>query len=214
MDKKVMADMFKYICDHDEIRPVMNGIHFDEEKKCCYGSDGHVLVLYKETIPALKGKTISESGDEIEGRYPNVFSVFPEEKPGSFTEVAIDVEQLQKACQWHSRNIDSDDKDVVVINDIGFNIKSLCGLLITIQAVEFQPKLKFSMFGKTRPVLIHSKKMDSIIMPAFYEEEKVDLKRDCGCSMIYSYENFINDYVFNSWKTVDKKKPLDWLDQY
>lgn len=212
MDKRVITAMFKNICDKNEIRPVMNGVCFDEEKPVCYGSDGHVLVIYKESDPRFKGKIMAENGEEIEGKYPNVYACFPDEKKGEFTEFTVDADQLRKACQWHSRNIDANEHDAVVINGIGFNIRYLLRLLTTIETVEHQPKLKFLMFDKERPVVVHSKKMDSLIMPALYEEEKIDLKRDYGDSMLYSFENFINDYVFNCWKQDDKKKPLSWLD--
>lgn len=212
MNEKVINAMFNNICDKNEIRPVMNGIHFDEKKNCCYASDGHLLVIYHESDPYFAGKTMSPTGEVIDGCYPNVYAVFPDIEKSEHKVCELDVIQLQKACQWHARNIDSNEHDAVIIEGVGFNIKLLNKLLTTIETVERQPKLKFIIFDSSRPVVIKSKKMDSIIMPALYDEANIDLKRgEYGDVMYYSYENFINDYVFNSWRKPEVKKPLDWL---
>ena len=91
MDKKIIKAMFDNICAKDELRPIMNGIHFEESR--CYASDGHILIIYNEGVPRLKDKTILLEGMEIDGRYPNVDSVLPS-KNAKYTEMQIDVEQL------------------------------------------------------------------------------------------------------------------------
>ena len=46
-----------------------------------------------------------------------------------------------------------------------------------------------------------------------YNEKDIDAESEFNetCT-VYSYENFINDYVFNSWKDEVPKKVLSWLD--
>lgn len=41
----------------------------------------------------------------------------------------------------------------------------------------------------------------------------IDTEREGeGYTQTYSYENFINDYVFNSWRKQEKPQTLSWLD--
>lgn len=212
MDKKVINALFKYAAGKDDIRPALVGVHF--EKNRCYATDGHVLCIYnKGGDDRFAGKTIAENGETIECVYPKVDSVFPSDKDEHQND-EIDAVQLQKACQWQIHQLTSNENDVVVINDVGYNIRLLNRLLTIIESVEHQPKLKFEIYGTLRPVVVKSKDMKSIIMPAKYVSDSIDLKRGAiGEVMIYSYENFINDYVFNSWKKPETKKALDWLDK-
>lgn len=208
MDKKIIKAMFDNICAKDELRPIMNGIHFEESR--CYASDGHILIIYNEGVPRLKDKTILLEGMEINGRYPNVDSVLPS-KNAKYTEMQIDVEQLKNACIWHSKKPSAMDVDRVVICDVGLNVNTLLRFLKTVSL--FGKEQTFCFYDKLKSVLVEGENFKGIIMPMEYNEKDIDAESEFNetCT-VYSYENFINDYVFNSWKDEVPKKVLSWLD--
>lgn len=208
MDKKIIKAMFDNICAKDELRPIMNGIHFEESR--CYASDGHILIIYNEGVPRLKDKTILLEGMEIDGRYPNVDSVLPS-KNAKYTEMQIDVEQLKNACIWHSKKPSAMDVDRVVICDVGLNVNTLLRFLKTVSL--FGKEQTFCFYDKLKSVLVEGENFKGIIMPMEYNEKDIDAEFEFNetCT-VYSYENFINDYVFNSWKDESPKKVLSWLD--
>lgn len=208
MDKKIIKSMFDNICAKDELRLIMNGIHFEESR--CYASDGHVLIIYNESVPRLKDKTILLEGMEIDGRYPNVDSVFPSEN-AKHTEMQIDVEQLKNACIWHSKKPSAMDVDRVVICGVGLNVNTLLRFLKTVSL--FGKEQTFAFYDRLKSVLVEGENFKGIIMPMEYNEKDIDAESEFNetCT-VYSYESFINDYVFNSWKDESPKKVLSWLD--
>lgn len=208
MDKKIIKSMFDNICAKDVLRPIMNGIHFEENR--CYASDGHVLIIYNESVPRLKDKTILLEGMEIDGKYPNVDSVFPSEN-AKHTEMQIDVEQLKNACIWHSKKPSAMDVDRVVICGVGLNVNTLLRFLKTVSL--FGKEQTFYFYDRLKSVLVDGENFKGIIMPMEYNEKDIDAESEFNetCT-VYSYENFINDYVFNSWKDEAPKKVLSWLD--
>lgn len=208
MDKKIIKSMFDNICANDVLRPIMNGIHFEESR--CYASDGHILIIYNESVPRLKDKTILLEGMEIDGRYPNVDSVLPS-KNAKYTEMQIDVEQLKNACIWHSKKPSAMDIDRVVICDVGLNVNTLLRFLKTVSL--FGKEQTFAFYDRLKSVLVEGENFKGIIMPMEYNEKDIDAESEFNetCT-VYSYENFINDYVFNSWKDEVPKKVLSWLD--
>lgn len=208
MDKKIIKSMFDNICAKDELRLIMNGIHFEESR--CYASDGHVLIIYNESVPRLKDKTILLEGMEIDGKYPNVDSVFPSEN-AKHTEMQIDVEQLKSACIWHSKKPSAMDVDRVVICGVGLNVNTLLRFLKTVSL--FGKEQTFAFYDRLKSVLVEGENFKGIIMPMEYNEKDIDAESEFNetCT-VYSYENFINDYVFNSWKDEAPKKVLSWLD--
>lgn len=208
MDKKIIKSMFDNICAKDVLRPIMNGIHFEENR--CYASDGHILIIYNESVPRLKDKTILLEGTEIDGRYPNVDSVLPSEN-AKHTEMQIDVEQLKNACIWHSKKPSAMDVDRVVICGVGLNVNTLLSFLKTVSL--FGKEQTFAFYDRLKSVLVEGENFKGIIMPMEYNEKDIDAESEFNetCT-VYSYENFINDYVFNSWKDEASKKVLNWLD--
>ncbi len=208
MDKKIIKSMFDNICAKDVLRPIMNGIHFEENR--CYASDGHILIIYNESVPRLKDKTILLEGMEIDGRYPNVDSVLPSEN-AKHTEMQIDVEQLKNACIWHSKKPSAMDVDRVVICGVGLNVNTLLRFLKTVSL--FGKEQTFAFYDRLKSVLVEGENFKGIIMPMEYNEKDIDAESEFNetCT-VYSYENFINDYVFNSWKDEAPKKVLNWLD--
>lgn len=208
MDKKIIKSMFDNICAKDVLRPIMNGIHFEENR--CYASDGHILIIYNESVPRLKDKTILLEGMEIDGRYPNVDSVLPSEN-AKHTEIQIDVEQLKNACIWHSKKPSAMDVDRVVICGVGLNVNTLLRFLKTVSL--FGKEHTFAFYDRLKSVLVEGENFKGIIMPMEYNEKDIDAESEFNetCT-VYSYENFINDYVFNSWKDEASKKVLNWLD--
>lgn len=208
MDKKIIKSMFDNICAKDVLRPIMNGIHFEENR--CYASDGHILIIYNESVPRLKDKTILLEGMEIDGIYPNVDSVLPSEN-AKHTEMQIDVEQLKNACIWHSKKPSAMDVDRVVICGVGLNVNTLLRFLKTVSL--FGKEQTFAFYDRLKSVLVEGENFKGIIMPMEYNEKDIDAESEFNetCT-VYSYENFINDYVFNSWKDEASKKVLNWLD--
>lgn len=208
MDKKIIKSMFDNICAKDVLRPIINGIHFEEKR--CYASDGHLLIIYNEGSIRLAGKTILLEGIEQEGKYPNVDSVFPSEN-AKHTEIQIDVEQLKNACIWHSKKPSAMDIDRVVICDVGLNVNTLLRFLKTVSL--FGKVQTFSFYDRLKSVLVEGENFKGIIMPMEYSEKDIDFVSEFEetCT-VYSYENFINDYIFNSWKDEEPKKVLSWLD--
>lgn len=208
MDKKIIKSMFDNICAKDILRPIMNGVHFEENR--CYASDGHVLVIYNEGSERLKGKTMLQDGEETQGIYPKVDSVLPKEKE-EHTELIIDVEQLKNACQWHQRQLSFSNMARVIIEGVGFSVNTMLRFLKTISL--FGTEQKFLMYGKMKSTMVVGENFKGLIMPMEYDESQIDMKSDItGECLVYSYENFINEYVFNAWKEDKKPKPLSWLD--
>lgn len=209
MDKKIIQLLFANICDKDELRPVMNGVHFESER--CYATDGHILVIYGEGNPKLAGKTMKQTGEEIDGRYPNVDGVFPpEDKYG--TKLNIDIKQLHAACVWHSKQQTSTEHDGVVINGVSYNVRSLRRIL-EVMVYGGAKDVKFFNSQPDRATVIIGNKLKGLIMPQKYEESGVDGEREDEYSArTFSYENFINEFVFNSWRKEPKKEPMTWLD--
>ncbi len=209
MDKKVIQLLFANICGKDELRPVMNGVHFESER--CYATDGHILVIYGEGNPKLDNKTMRRTGEEIDGRYPNVDSVFPSAENYG-TKLNIDIKQLYSACLWHTKQADANEHDGVVINGVSYNVGSLRRIL-EVMLCGGAGTVKFYNSQPDRATVITSNKLKGLVMPQQFEESGIDGERtDENYSRTYSYENFINEYVFNSWRKEPKKEPFSWLD--
>lgn len=209
MDKKIIKAIYDNIVAKDQLKMVMTGIHFEEGR--CYASDGHVLIIYNEGSPRLNGKTVLADGTEQDGKYPNVDMVFPSTKE-ECTEIKIDAEQLKNACIWHGKKtLSVNTTDRVVIGEAAFNVATLARFLKVICLSGKEQTLK--LYGRARPAVIEGECFRGIIMPMEYADESVDAQDDYddACS-VYSFESFINDYVFNSWRNETSKKVMDWLD--
>lgn len=207
MNKKIIKAMYLNIASKDPNRPVMNGVHFEEGR--CYASDGHVLVILNEGSKVLDGKTLSIEGEEIEGYYPNVDSVFPQRKETD-TEFALDVKQLKDACSYHMRRQDTTDKDAVVINGVAFNVRTMFRLLTTLLLADVRD-VKFTTRDRSNAVVVENGTLlRCLIMPTVYSDEQIDAEAELGDPVVLSYENFINDFVFNGWKKPQVKEDLAW----
>ena len=75
MDKKILKAIYANVVAKDDLRPVMNGVCFEEER--CYGSDGHLLVIYNHGNKQFAGKIVAQNGEIIDGKYPNIDGVIP-----------------------------------------------------------------------------------------------------------------------------------------
>lgn len=209
MDKKIVKAMYTNIVGKEEVPPIMKGVHF--EKGRCYATDSHILVVYKEGNSKLDGKTIDLSGTELSGRYPNIDSVIPKDTSLQKFGSRIDLEQMQKACSWHLRQAGSTKNDAVVIEGICYNINLLNKVLNVFFAANELKNATMHKNDKTRPSVIKSKNIDAVIMPVTYSESSVDEERKPEGSVIRSYENFINTYVFEGWKKAPVVAELSWL---
>lgn len=207
MDKKILKAMYANVVAHDELRPVMNGVYFDEEGECV-GSDGHLLIVYKCGKTKFEGKIIALTGEEITGRYPNYRSVIPKERE----EYAhrIDLKELYAACQFHLKKEGANPEDRVSILHKTFKVKSLVGILNVFNTAG---KLKEAVLYKSdqaTATVIECKEITGIIMPCQHFEENVDVQIEDDSPVTISYENLINDYAFNSWRKPESK---DWMDE-
>lgn len=207
MDKKIVKAIYANIVAKDELRPFMNGVCFEEER--CYGSDGHLLIVYKQSSKKLSGKTIMQDGNEIEGKYPNVDKVIPlerEEYPHR-----IDLKELYNACVYHTRKQDSMQDDRVSIFHKTFVIRSLVKLLAVFAASGELNKTVIYKSEQDRATVVESKLLTGIIMPSVHDEKAIDQGEQVGESKVVSYEFLLNDYAYNSWKKPENKGDLDWL---
>ena len=103
--------------------------------------------------------------------------------------------------------------DRVVINGVGYNIRTLLCLLNVLLLVGDHHKIKFYNSDPSRCSVLIGTKLKCLIMPMQYEEDSIDAEREGeGCTRTFSYENFINDFVFNSWRKTNKPSNLSWLD--
>lgn len=208
MDKKILKAMYANVVANDELRPVMNGVYFDEAGECV-GSDGHLLIVYRCGNTKFDGKVIHQTGEEItQGRYPNYRSVIPAGREEY--KHRIDLKELLAACQYHLKKEGSNQEDRVSILHKTFKIKSLVGILNVFNAAG---KLKEAVMYKadqTIATVIECKLLTGIIMPCQHFEESVDVAEEDGSPVTISYESLINDYAFNSWK---KQESKDWMDE-
>ena len=208
LDKKIIKAIYANVVSHDDLRPVLNGIHFEEGR--CYGTDGKVLVIYGVGSKELADKTILQNGEPVDGRYPNVDSVIPaerEEYPHR-----IDLRELHAACVYHQNKEDANENDRILIAHKGFYVRTLYKLLNVFLAAGQLNKAVMYKSEPSRATVIESKSITAIIMPVHVDgESDVDSEREEGESQIVSYENFINDYAFNHWRKPEQKSDMDWI---
>lgn len=207
MDKKILKAIYANIVAKDELRPVMNGMYFEEGR--CYGSDGHLLVIYKQGSKELAGKIVAQNGETIDGKYPNVDSVVPKEREEY--PHRIDLKELYAACVYHSRKPEATPDDRVSIMHKTFMIRSLVKLLAVFSASGELSNAKIYRSSNDRASVVESKLITAIIMPSLHDENVIDKETQEGESIVMSYENLLNDYAFNSWRKPDSKGDLDWV---
>lgn len=209
MEKKIIKAMYSSIVSKETIRPMMTGVFFDED--CCVASDTHILVVYKHKFPEHKGKILSATGEQISGNYPNYKRVFPAKENLKEYIPRIDLLQLQKACAWFVRQPGFDENDVVVIRGKGLMIRRLSTML---NLLALTPEIKTAKIYNTpegNPLVVKAKTIEALQMPCKFDESMVDAPREDGCSIVFSLENLINQFVFEGWKPKPVEDPLHWL---
>lgn len=206
MNKKIVKAMFSYAVSKEQVRPLMQGVHFEED--VCVASDTHVLVVYKASNPALAGKTKLEDGTDIEGRYPSFKRVIPK-KAG--TPVNYNWSQVYKAIKWFKKQEGYNPQDKLAVGEAQVTMEILLSALEVFNAAGDLSLIKSSEFGPSRPILLESDQLTAIAMPCEANPEKVDLERvDCE-SVIVSYANLINTYAIESAKPKEVKVEMAWL---
>lgn len=208
MDKKVMKAMYAYIVSKDQMRPMMTGVFFD--KNAIVASDAKVLVKYKIPGGKFTGKILAANGEEISGKYPNYERVFPSVEGQYFP--PIDLEQLQKAIAWFTRQPGFTEDDTVLMEGKGVSIKRLGTLLNILVVGNDIKKAKMAKTQDGQPVVIHSPKFDALLMPMNADESKADNERVEDCPLVITLENLINQYVFEGWRPKTVEDPMSWLD--
>lgn len=209
MDKKIVKAMYTNIVSKDNQSPVLNGVHFEKDR--CYATDTKILVVYHKGSSNFDGKTLDLSGTELNGRFPNVDSVMPKTDALNKFGARIDLEQLQKACNWHLRLPESTKNDGVVIEDVCYNLECLQKILNVFQAASELKTATMLKTEKQKPTVIKGKSLEAIIMPMQYSETSVDAERQPEGSAVHSYENFINTFVFEGWKKQPVATEMSWL---
>lgn len=206
MNKKIVKAMFSYAVSKEQVRPLMQGVHFEED--VCVASDTHVLVVYKASNPALAGKTKLEDGTDIEGRYPSFKRVIPK-KAG--TPVNYNWSQVYKAIKWFKKQEGYNPQDKLAVGEAQVTMEILLSALEVFNAAGDLSLIKSSEFGPSRPILLESDQLTAIAMLCEANPEKVDLERvDCE-SVIVSYANLINTYAIESAKPKEVKVEMAWL---
>lgn len=207
MDKRILKQMFTDIVGRDDYRPILMGVHFEED--CCVATDTHMLVVYKQSNPELAGRTITIDGQECKGKYPDWRRVIPTKVPNE--PLPIDLGQLHKALKWHKRQATSHKDDKIAFGDISFSIDFLYRVLNIYKTAQELSECQFTLNVADRPAKMESTSITSIIMPVLSEASNVDGERLPDAPLTLSYETIINNYAFNSWKKVEKPAELAWV---
>lgn len=207
MDKKVLKQMYADIVSREPIRPVILGIHFEED--ACVATDTHVLVVYKQGSKNLAGRTINSEGEDCKGTYPNWQRVIPAEMPGE--PLPINLTQLYKALKWHRQQPDSHRGDMIAFDDCVMSVDYLYRVLNVYMVAGELPLCKFYLNEVTRPAKLESPNLTAIVMPVSGGNYEIDGERENEGIAILSYETIINNYAFNSWKKTEKPMELAWI---
>ena len=209
MNKKIVKALFSGVVAKDSVRPLLQGVHFTEEE--CVATDTRVLVVYKETNPALAGRTILPDGsdaNEGKGQYPNWTRVFPKAKG---TTISIDWRQLNRALKWMTRQPDKQEYDRVVVGEMYLSMAILVKLLSVFEAAGELGSIVATSYDPARPMKLESESLKGIIMPTVPEPEKVDAPREDTGSIVMSYANLINTFAIESTKPKEAKVEMAWL---
>lgn len=206
MNKKIVKAMFSYAVSKEQIRPIMQGVHFEED--VCVATDTRVLVVYKASNPALAGTTKLEDGTDIKGTFPAFKRVIPK-KAG--TPVNYNWSQVYRAIKWFKKQEGYNPNDRLVIGNCHVAMAILLNALEVFNAAGDLSFMKVSVIDPARPVLLESEQLTAIVMPYQSESEKVDLERQDCESVIVSYANLINTYAIESAKPKEAKVEMAWL---
>lgn len=208
MNKKIVKALFSYAVAKDDIRPLMKGVHFEED--VCVASDTHVLVVYKESNPNLAGRTILEDGTDAakNGVYPAFKRVIPKGKGN--TEM-LNWSQVYKALKWFKKQPDFNPNDRLAVGECHVSVRYLLNILEIFNAAGELGTVIATTYDPTRPIKLESGQLTAIAMPVVAEPENVDLPRvDCG-SVIMSYANLINTFAIESTRPKEKVEEMAWL---
>lgn len=208
MDKKIIKALYGVV-SKDGIYPNMGGVHFEKDR--CVATDTRVLVVYHEGSEKHQGKTLSITGEQVKGKYPDVKRVIPKKLTN---QVVLDFGQLQRACVWWGRQSGHNSEDKVVIKGTCLNIAYLQKLLSFFVLTCETRTMKFYLNAdKSRPVVGVSDMFTALLMPCQYTEEEIDEPRvEPTTPVVVSYENLINTYALESAKPKEKKPAeMDWL---
>lgn len=206
MNKKIVKALFSYAVSKEQIRPIMQGVHFEED--VCVATDTHVLVVYKASNPALAGTTKLEDGTDIKGTFPAFKRVIPK-KAG--TQVNYNWSQVYRAIKWFKKQEGYNPNDRLVIGSCHVAMSILLNALEVFNAAGDLGFIKVSVIDPARPILLESEQLTAIVMPCQSEPEKVDLERQDCESVVVSYANLINTYAIESAKPKEAKVEMAWL---
>lgn len=207
MNKKVIKMMFANITLKDDLRPIFNGIHFEEKR--CYCTNGHIVLIYNEGSKKLCNNTIDIAGKKIEGHFPNVDSVINIKENSA---INIDYKQLLNACTWYLHQEDSNSEDCVIIGNNSIKIKYIMNILNVVNSANDLNSFAFMNSERSKGVPFKGKLTYGVVMPTIFENKDIDAERIEDCNIVLSFENFINKYVFNGWKKKASPTELEWLD--
>lgn len=205
MDKQIIQAIYANAVSREKIRPLMMGIHF--EKKRCYASDTHVLIVYNEGSEQLDGQTVGVNGEPIKGKYPEIDRVIPK---NGLKKVDIDLEQLHRACQWYMRSDFGTPDDEVLIENVALKVSMVYRLLNIFKAGKALRNTAFFVVDPARPVVFKNSLFTGIIMPCSVNIEFVDTDPLPDERRTISYANLINTYAFEGWKKKENDQ-LSWL---
>ena len=208
MDKKIIKALYGVV-SKDGIYPYLGGVHFEKDR--CVATDTRVLVVYHEGSEKHQGKTLSITGEQVKGKFPDVKRVIPKKLANPVT---LDFGQLQRACVWWGRQSEHNIEDKVIIKGTCLNIAYLQKLLSFFVLTCETRTMKFYInTDNSRPVVGVSDTFTAVLMPCQYNEEDIDEPRvEPTSPVVVSYENLINTFALESSKPKEKKPAeMDWL---
>lgn len=208
MDKKIIKSLFNEIASKDTLRPVMNGVHFED--KWCVATDTKVLIVYNETDPRFIGQTIDCNGQPLKGNYPDVRRVIPKENSNEFKG---DLCQLYRALAWWPKQKDAHSDDRVVIGEQTFMMSTLRRFLSVYYNAYELAHSKFYLNEQGRCASLICDKFTGIIMPCTpTPEDVIDDVRSYESMVTVSFANLINTFAIEGSKP--QEAPVDkwgWL---
>lgn len=177
-------EALKPITSKDDLRPNMQGVFHDADKKVLVATDAHKMVVIKDPtikktfIQDVRGKVVG-LGKEIDGKYPDYSSVIPESAP---IKQNVNVQQMLDETAGLARAsdffVDKDHLGIAAKITIGdkeffFNPR-LFNEVLTVFAQQGDKEVGLQLSQSNRALKIESGDVTAILMPVMGYDQKLD----------------------------------------